>query len=713
MTIKLFDLLHNNITNENIRILHMTDEYAVVARVKTPRKLGIFTMGRTTICQQINDGTLTVVEETETIVDVDMLGEDARVKFLRNKDIVDTVTNVYGPDYVALDNKNPKPIILELERKYGIHHSTILRIINKFLHSGCKYSSLLKTVVTPTEKDKVTAHKRGRKSSVQGAYGKNLTEQDKQNINKYIKRYLAIKPATAVNCYDDMIIDLYTVCEFDGTQWVSKELPPDQCPSLRQFQYRLNRDTTKRQRGEAKEGKRKFNNDNRPLTGTALSNISGPGDVFEMDACELDIAVVSETDRNKTVGSPVIYFLIDVFSKLIIAASISFDNNSIIALTQCLKNLVEDKVDIFASYGLSLVTTKSGLTIHDVMPVNYKPHTVRVDHGSDFISKEAQRIAKENNIQIDYVTPATGSYKSIVERSFRYFQEHFDDLVHNIGGKERSGVRKHNKQAKLTISEVKEIMYRFIYFHNMSEHKTKYPLSPDMVSKGISNIPSELWRYGITRYGYPAVINDRNQYLYSLLTPVDAKITRNGIEYKGLRYIPDINNDKDIETKMIMGKTIPMKIRIDLRDISTVFYLRDGVVCAARMVDDIIHRELTDMTWAEFETLKQTTNKLSSEKSIETAQLRRMIRKLDKETIKNAKSASGKGKSDDKNMSVTRAEEKTRVEKEHRILTLPTAVEEEKHITVTEITKNTSAMSDVEKEAYLKLLEENLIGEDD
>lgn len=41
------------------------------------------------------------------------------------------------------------------------------------------------------------------------------------------------------------------------------------------------------------------------------------------------------------------------------------------------------------------------------MPVNVKPHTIRVDHGSDFISKEAQRIAKENNIQIDYVTPAT------------------------------------------------------------------------------------------------------------------------------------------------------------------------------------------------------------------------------------------------------------------------------------------------------------------
>lgn len=713
MNVKLFSLLHNNMTNEDIRILHMTNDYAIVARTSNPRKLGIYTIGRNTIQSQIANGVLSIMEETDKVVDTEQLDDTARAKYLRNKEIVDAVVREYGPDFVELDNKKPKPVIMALQKQYGVNHTTILRIINKFLHSGCKNSSLLKIALAPIEKDKSTANKRGKKSSNKNAYGKNLTERDIANMDKYIRRYMSVQPATMQNCYDDMITDMYTEQVFENDAWEEIEFPPDQCPSIYQFLYRLRRDNTMRQRGEAKKGKRQYNNSNRPLTGTALSGVSGPGDVFEMDACELDIAVVSKTDRSRTVGSPVVYFMVDVYSKLIIAASISFDNNSVIAFTQCLKNLVEEKPSIFESYGLTLATTKSGLTINDVMPVNIKPHVIRVDHGSDFISKEAQRIAKENNIQLDYVTPATGSYKSIVERSFRNFQDQMTDPTFNIGNKPKSGVRKHNKQAKLTINDVKKIMYRFIYFHNMGEHKTKYPLTPDMVEKGVSNIPAELWQYGIKRYGYPSYISNRNQFLYSLLTPVDAKITRNGIEYKGLRFIPDINRDKDMENKMVSGKTQPVKIRIDPRDISAVFYLHDGIVYTARLVDDIIHRDLIGMTWAEFEDHKKKTAQLIKEKSVETDQLRRVIRKSNRETIRNAKAASGKGKSDDKNMKEARAEEKTRVEKENRMLTPPPPVEQQPAITVTDITKDTSSMSIDEREAYLNQLEENLLEEDD
>ena len=100
---------------------------------------------------------------------------------------------------------------------------------------------------------------------------------------------------------------------------------------------------------EKRLGRREYRNQKRLLTGTSLNGVSAPCDIVEMDACELDISVVSATDRSKAVGSPVVYFMIDVFSRLILAASISFDNNSILAMTNCLASLVEDKEELLKS----------------------------------------------------------------------------------------------------------------------------------------------------------------------------------------------------------------------------------------------------------------------------------------------------------------------------------------------------------------------------
>lgn len=705
MTLKPFDRIHNTTTNEDIRILHLTEQYAIALRIGDLRRLELLTIGFTLLNKGLADGTYSLVEEPSVVVDHEILPPAVREKFLRNKAIVDAVTKEFGPDFIRLNDRQPKPLLDELIKTHHMARSTMLRIIYKYLQSGCKVSSLLKTPTKSSKRGTPTERKRGRKTTVEGAYGKNLTAADYENLEKFKRRYLASKHSTVRNCYDDMILDCYSQNRFNGSVWELQELPPDQCPSLRQFRYYIDTHTTLEERDVAKMGKREFRNNHRPLTGTALHNISGPGDVFEVDACELDIAAVSAEDRKKTVGSPVAYFMIDVYSKMIIGASLSFDNNSVVALTQCLASLVNDNAAIFASYGISLPPNKSGLTITDVMPSHIKPRTIRVDHGSDFISKEMQRIASENNIQIDYVSPATGSYKSIVERSFRSFQTSFCDTSPGY----KDGVRQHNREAKLTIEEIRAMMYHFIYSHNMTQHQSKYLATGDMVGHNVSNIPAELWRYGSEKYGHPAYIPDRTQFLYTLLTPVKAKVTRYGIEYKSLRFIPDINKDIVMQTLMIAGKPVPVQIRIDPRDNSEVYYLRDGELYTAPMVDDINHRELAGMTWAEFEEHKKSASLLAAQKDIESGKLRRAIRLMDREIIKNAKAASGKGKSDATDMRETRLAEKTRVEKEHRLM--PPEPPAEPPANEPPVTPVEPAV--IDREAYLKQLQDNLMEEED
>lgn len=64
-----------------------------------------------------------------------------------------------------------------------------------------------------------------------------------------------------------------------------------------------------------------------------MSNVYGPGDMVEIDAVEVDLSIVSELDRSKVVGRPIMYVMVDIFTRMILAISVSFDNNSMIALT--------------------------------------------------------------------------------------------------------------------------------------------------------------------------------------------------------------------------------------------------------------------------------------------------------------------------------------------------------------------------------------------
>ena len=462
-----------------------------------------------------------------------------------------------------------------------------------------------------------------------------------------------------------MIIERYSTIKLKGNVWEQTEMPPNERPSFTQFRYYVREHSSREMRLSAKMGKRQYRNNRRALTGTALTGVTGPGHIIEMDACELDISVLS-SDRTKVVGSPVVYFMVDVYSKNIIAANISFDNNSIVAFTSCLANLSEDNAAKLASYGLTLAQTKSGITMADVMPANVKPRIIRVDHGSDFQSKEAQRICNELGIELQYAPPAAGSYKSVVERCFRSFQTRDNDLTYNVGAKKHNEVSKHNRVAKLTIDDVRKLMYQFIFEHNILKHDTTYTLTPDMIAEGVTNIPALLWKHGIEHYGSPAHIPDRNQFLYTLMTPVKAKLTRAGIIYKNIRFIPDLNGDTAIANAILGCErgSKPMEVRIDPRNNSQVYYLnKQGMLMTAKMVDDVNHRRLSGLSWAETERLQAEASRLIRETAVESDKTRRAFRVIAKQTVKEAvkKTKAVAVEADTKNMRENRLQEKSKV----------------------------------------------------
>ena len=47
-----------------------------------------------------------------------------------------------------------------------------------------------------------------------------------------------------------------------------------------------------------------------------------------MDEVEMDVSIVSEVDPTKVIGRPIVHAMVDVYSRMITAVSVSLENNS-------------------------------------------------------------------------------------------------------------------------------------------------------------------------------------------------------------------------------------------------------------------------------------------------------------------------------------------------------------------------------------------------
>lgn len=129
-----------------------------------------------------------------------------------------------------------------------------------------------------------------------------------------------------------------------------------------------------------------------------------------MDEVEVDLSLVSADDPKRVVGRPVVYVMLDLYTRLIVAVSIGFDNNSVLGFTNCLMNLADDKVEYCKKYGLTIT--------ENIWPSGYLPKRIRCDRGAEYRSKRVKEICNELGIMRELVTAGTGSLKGSVEQFF-------------------------------------------------------------------------------------------------------------------------------------------------------------------------------------------------------------------------------------------------------------------------------------------------------
>jgi transposase InsO family protein len=97
---------------------------------------------------------------------------------------------------------------------------------------------------------------------------------------------------------------------------------------------------------------KKYEQENRPIMGSSTAEALGPGSIYQIDATVADVYLVSQFNRNWIIGRPVVYGVIDVFSRLVTGIYIGLEGPSWIGAMMALANAAMDKVEFCRNYGM-------------------------------------------------------------------------------------------------------------------------------------------------------------------------------------------------------------------------------------------------------------------------------------------------------------------------------------------------------------------------
>jgi hypothetical protein len=317
--------------------------------------------------------------------------------------------------------------------------------------------------------------------------------------------------------------------ELHGKVLVPLLPPAEELPTPRQFTYQYYeylRDPT--QLLTAHDGERGFNLHHRAILGDSTQMAHGPGFLVQGDATIADIYLVSKRDRSRIIGRPVIYVIIDVFSRLIVGLSVSLEGPSWSGMMLALENMVMDKVTFCLQYDVEIT--------EDEWPSRHLPEAILGDRG-ELEGYNADNLVNAFNMRVQNTAPYRCDWKAIVEQNFRLMN---DQVIHWSPGavyhpRDR-GQKDYRLDACLDLDQFRQTMILCVLRHNNHHRMKWYKLDEFAVADHVEKYPIDLWRWGIQNRSGHLQTRDIDVVRVNLLPHGEASVTERGICFKGVWY---------------------------------------------------------------------------------------------------------------------------------------------------------------------------------
>ena len=539
------------------------------------KKLTIFLLPSKDLVKWATEGAARVEKSNSSNILLPDLKDE---NYLKKQALMQFIMQEYGPLYEKLYGKTTKTNLKKTMEDLGIQRDAAWRAIRRFLQSGLDMAaivdgrSLRSGKRNPYKYSKKTGH------PTMNALGKGvpLTDEIRTYFDEAIKDFLIGRAKTKKDAYMTMIEKHFINEEETPTGIRVSVLPDNLRPTLKQFLNYTRVRVPQEEIDKAKTSAREQRNNKRLLLSDNLQGVMGPGDLWEVDECEIDLSLVSVENPSVTVGRPIVYVMIDVYTRMIVAYSVAFDNNSVLGITNCFLNLLDDKQELCNRFGIQIGANE--------WPSKILPLRLRSDYGAEYISHAMDTICCKLGVAKELVSPATGSLKGQVEQLFHQIHAAQNSLLEGKGLIEKRYDSNHHQEAILNIQEFEAVLLTYIVGHNR-KYMEKYPLTKDMRQQNVEPCPIDLWKYGVSLNGSPRPITNEVMFRHSLLLPVKASVGRAGITFKGLFYI-NLQDDallRDMYLASTHGKKKLESACIDPRNIGHLYYIREGKLMTASL----------------------------------------------------------------------------------------------------------------------------------
>lgn len=610
---------------EKIRIIDIINNYVYITNVdgatSMPRKELI-----ETILQDINAEKLVLVKDPFVrIIDEKDLSELQINKRERDWEVIRTYWEFNKYDLLEKHLRTKK--FEEISKATGLSVPKVKKLFSRYWQRGMNKNALLPDYINSGAKGKerkLTKNKVGRPKRAD-YYGEliegiNITSEVKQHfqiaINKYYRKNNKI---SLKETYTLMLRDFYSDIFKEDNKIKHKVWDKSRIPTYNQFYYWFKKSEDVKKDIIFRESKKEFDLKNRELLSNSKQETDGPGTRFQIDATIADIYLVSSINRNRIIGRPVVYAIIDVFSRLITGIYVGLEGPSWVGAMMALDNMVEDKVEYCKKYDIEVEEGQ--------WPSKHLPEIIIADRG-EFEGYSVENLINNLNIKIENTSPYRGDLKGIVERNFRTTNEKIKHKTPGSIQKEfrKRGDRDYRLDATLTLVEFTRVYINIVLHHN-NKIIEKYPMDKEMIADEIVATPLNLWKWGIENRKGRLKIVDRELFRLNILPKGKASISRSGIRFRGLYY----SSEKAIQEQWFINlKVRSVEIVYDPRNMNKIYipynngakfdecYLVDiSIQYKDCLLEEVIFNQELEAELRERELGEQNQNSLNLEKEIE------------------------------------------------------------------------------------------------
>ncbi|PWB84479.1 MAG: transposase [Methylocystaceae bacterium] len=415
----------------------------------------------------------------------------------------------------------------------GSNKQTLYRLLRRYWQRGLSPNALLPDYDRCGGRGKEKAangKKRGRVPTSDN-HGLNVTPGMREIFRAVATRcFAANRKQDFAGAYHEMVASYYSdrvIDERTGRQiLVTRD---EEVPSLRQFRYWFSKENDIFQILRTRRTPRVYDKDMRALTSSSTAETIGPGSRYQIDATIADVYLVSRCDRSKIVGRPVLYVVVDVFSRMVAGIYVGFEGPSWVGAMMALSNAASPKMEFCHRFGIEIGEAD--------WPCRHLPDALLGDRG-EMIGGAVETLANSFHVRIENSAPYRADWKGIVEQRFRLLPAKFKPYVPGYVEDDfrARGSRDYRLDAVLDIDEFTRIvLYCVLYYNN--EHELRvYDKSPEMAADRVAAIPIELWDWGIARRSGKLRAYPSDLVRLSLLPSDEATVTANGIHYAGSFY---------------------------------------------------------------------------------------------------------------------------------------------------------------------------------